>query len=75
MLNMIFEHPQCKSIKIFYHKNEIGNNFTILTEEISRHFRNKSDMRKKIVPFTRSAPMPQCNRNESLTNPAHDREV
>ncbi|GGH01571.1 hypothetical protein GCM10007415_42120 [Parapedobacter pyrenivorans] len=70
MLNMIFEHPQCKSIKIFYHQNEMGNNFTTLTEEISRHFRNKSDMRKKIVPFTRSIPMPQYNQNESLTNAA-----
>src|SRR5690606_3609527 len=70
MLNMIFEHPQCKSIKIFYHENEMSNNFTTLTEEISRHFRNKSDMRKKIIPFTRSTPMPQCKRNESLTNAA-----
>lgn len=59
MLNMIFEHPQCKSIKIFYHGTEEKNNYTALTHEISRHFRNKSDMRKKIVPFARSMAMPQ----------------
>ncbi|MBV8391088.1 MAG: hypothetical protein JO080_14885, partial [Mucilaginibacter sp.] len=59
MLNMIFEHPNCKSIKIYYHKFEGGNNYTRLTQEISRHFRDKVAMRSKIVPFDRSFPMPQ----------------
>lgn len=60
MLNMIFEHDNCKSIKIYYYEDEHGvNNFTPLTEEISRHFKNKAIMRRKIVPFDKSSPMPQ----------------
>src|SRR5690606_25108531 len=46
MLNMIFEHSQCKSIKIFYHGTKEKNNYTALTHEISRHFRSKGEMRK-----------------------------
>ncbi|MBN8674663.1 MAG: hypothetical protein J0L56_11040, partial [Chitinophagales bacterium] len=61
MLNTIFEHQNCKSIKIYYHQTNKGNNFTELTEEISRHFRDKSEMRKKIVPFDKSSPMPQVS--------------
>lgn len=59
MLNMIFEHSNCKSIKIFYYKTQEGNNYTELTQEISRHFHNKAVMRKKIVPFDQSEEMPQ----------------
>lgn len=59
MLNMIFEHKNCKSIKIFYHQDEDVNNYTALTQEISRHFKDKQYMRRKIVPFDRSSPMPQ----------------
>lgn len=60
MLNMIFEHDLCRSVRIFYHQREDGtNNFTELTQEIARHFNNKGVMRKKIVPFPFSTPMPQ----------------
>jgi len=60
MLNMIFEHQLCKSIKIFYYIDDKGtDNFKILTQEISRHFKNKGEMRKKIVPFNKSRSMPQ----------------
>jgi hypothetical protein len=59
MLSMIFEHQQCKSIKIFYHQRKDGDNFTELTEEISRHFKDKGEMRKKIAPKNRSKPLPQ----------------
>lgn len=59
MLNMIFEHTNCKSIKIFYHRVANEDNYTELTEEISRHFRNKVEMRKKIVPKEESQEMPQ----------------
>jgi hypothetical protein len=38
---------------------KVHHNYTELTEEISRHFKDKAAMRKKIVPFTRSIPMPQ----------------
>lgn len=59
MLHMIFEHPNCKSIRIFYYDNGTQNNFTALTYEIARHFSDKAEMRKRIVPFDRSEPMPQ----------------
>ncbi|UAY55697.1 AbiH family protein [Arachidicoccus terrestris] len=60
MLNMIFEHENCKSIKIYYYQeNKQKNNYTELTQEISRHFRDKAMMRRKIVSIDKSSPMPQ----------------
>lgn len=59
MLNQIFEHENCVSIKIFYHQKKNGSNdYTEKTHEISRHFRDKAMMRKKIVPEVNSHPMP-----------------
>ena len=60
MLNTIFENEKCKSIKIFYHEREDGtNDYTEKTYEISRHFKDKGIMRKKIVPYDYSKAMPQ----------------
>jgi hypothetical protein len=62
LLNTIFEHPNCKAIKIFYYKkNEMENDFREKTQEISRHFKalGKGDMRIKIVPLEKSIPLPQ----------------
>lgn len=68
MLNQIFEHTNCKSIKIYYHKqSETENDFTDKTYEISRHFKDKTMLRKKLVPFVLSEHMPQpgnINQNE-----------
>ena len=68
MLNMIFEHPNCKSIKIYYYGDQQNNNFTSITEEISRHFKNKAQMRNKIVPLPRSRRMPQYDDKIGLAN-------
>lgn len=63
MLNQIFEHENCKSIKIFYHQREDDtNDYTEKTYEISRHFKDKGMMRKKVVPFDYSWAMPQPDR-------------
>lgn len=62
LLNMIFEHSNCYAIKIFYHQREHGNNFTNLTYEIARHFRNKVQMRERMTPFPDCMPMPQLER-------------
>jgi hypothetical protein len=60
MLNMIFEEPNCKSIKIYHYKfSNSDTNYTELTQEISRHFKNKLEMRKKIVSFDAEDFMPQ----------------
>jgi hypothetical protein len=60
MLNQIFEHENCKSIKIFYYKiDENRNDYTEKTYEMSRHFKDKGMMRKKVISFDRSSEMPQ----------------
>lgn len=59
MLNMVFEHDNCKSIKLYYYKNDIYDNYNELTEEISRHFSNKGALRIKILPKPKCSPMPQ----------------
>ncbi len=65
MLNQIFEHDNCKSIKIFYHKKRDGtDDFTEKSYEISRHFKNKGLMRKKLVPKSKSRQMPKPRKLE-----------
>ena len=59
MLNMIFEHKNCKSIKIYYHGDDNASNYTDLTYDISRHFKDKAEMRNKIVSLDCSESMPQ----------------
>lgn len=63
MLNYIFEHDNCKSIKIFYHqKNETEDDYTEKTYNISRHFSDKGLMRMKLVPKDKSKPMPKVRK-------------
>jgi hypothetical protein len=60
LLNTIFEHENCLSIKVFYHKKQDGSdNFTEIVQNISRHFNNKSIMREKIVNKGLCIPLPQ----------------
>jgi len=62
LLNTIFEHPNCKHIKIFhYEKSAAENDYFEKTQEISRHFKasKKGEMRLKIVPFDKYSAMPQ----------------
>ena len=60
MLNEIFEHENCKSIKIYYYNDE---DFTIKTMEISRHFNSNQIMRKKIVNKSIDCLIPQLKNN------------
>lgn len=65
LLNTIFEHENCRSIKVFYHEefddegNFIKDNFTEIIQNISRHFDDKKQMRAKIVNKALSEPLPQ----------------
>lgn len=60
LLNTIFEHTNCRSIKVFYHKKENGkDNYTEIIQNISRHFNKKALMREKIVNKTLCQPLPQ----------------
>lgn len=60
MLKEIFEHKNCKSILIHYHKwgsDTHENDYVNKTYEISRHFTDKGMMRKKVVSFEKSNPL------------------
>ncbi|SFB00175.1 Bacteriophage abortive infection AbiH [Flavobacterium swingsii] len=65
LLNTIFEHSNCRSIKVFYHEtkdkegNVIKDNYTDIIQNISRHFNKKKMMREKIVNKTLCKPLPQ----------------
>lgn len=64
LLNTIFEHNNCRSIKVFFYEwenqeEEKEDNFTEIIQNISRHFNDKKIMRSKIVNKTLCEPMPQ----------------
>lgn len=61
LLNTIFEHENCRSIKIYYYDKGNGeDNYTTIVQNISRHFNDKKLMRSKIV-------------NKSLCKPLHQK--
>lgn len=58
MLNTIFEHDNCKSIKPFYHKREEGtDNYTEIVQNISRNFNDKKKYRDRVVNKTYCEPL------------------
>lgn len=58
LLNTVFEHDNCKNIKIYYHLQQNGNNdYTQKTMNISRHFNDKAKMRARIAPITECKPL------------------
>ena len=58
LLNTLFEHKHCKSIKIYYFKkNNVENNFLDIYMNISRCFNNKEKMREIVVSFENSVPL------------------
>ena len=60
MFKEIFEHPNCLSIKLFYHKKANSeDDYTEKTYELYRHFSDKNIMRKKIVDKQKCKAMPQ----------------
>lgn len=70
LLNTIFEHNNCRSIKVFYHKKEnTTDNYTEIIQNISRHFDNKKQMREKIVEKTISKPLPQIQLPKKQNDP------
>lgn len=67
LLNTIFEHKYCRSIKVFYHIREDGSdNFTEIIQNISRHFNDKKMMRSKIVNKSLCVPLPQSIRFQKI---------
>ena len=50
LLNTIFEHENCASIKLFYHqKAENIDNYSDIVRNISRNFNDKAKMRDRVV--------------------------
>ncbi|MGM5631040.1 AbiH family protein [Apibacter raozihei] len=58
LLNTLFEHENCISIKPFYHLKENGtDNYSDIVRNISRNFNNKAIMRDKVVNKTFCEPL------------------
>jgi hypothetical protein len=69
LLNKLFEHKNCHSIKIFYHewkakdkdgKDVIKDDFSDIYRNIIRNFTDFADLREKVVDKTHSIPLPQA---------------
>ena len=60
LLNTLFEHENCVSIKPFYYqKDDENDNYSEITQNISRNFTDMQSFRDKVVDKTRCEPMPQ----------------
>lgn len=64
LLNTIFEHENCVSIKPFYYayKDKEGNdrdNYTEIVRNITRNFNDKQLLRERVVNKTYCQPLPQ----------------
>lgn len=58
LLKILFEHPNCLSIKVYYHKmNSVSDNYSDIVRNISRYFSDKSLMRKKVIDKKDSQPL------------------
>lgn len=63
MLNTLFEHDNCVSIKPYYYVNEQGkDNYLDIVQNISRNFTNPKLMRDRVVNKTFCEPLPQVNK-------------
>ena len=50
LLNTLFEHRYCMSIKPFYYQNDAGvDNYSDIVRNISRNFKDKQLMRERVV--------------------------
>ena len=60
LLNTLFEHENCVSIKPFYYQvDEEHDNYSEITQNISRNFTNMQSFRAKVVDKTKCELMPQ----------------
>lgn len=60
LLSQIFENPNLQEVNLCYHRSAEGyNDYTEKTYELSRHFSNKTRMRKVVRKFRFCEPMPQ----------------
>lgn len=58
LLNTVFEHENCASIKPYYHKKPDGtDNYSDIIKNISRNFNSKALMRDRVVNKTYCEPL------------------
>lgn len=65
LLNTLFEHDNCVSIKPFYYqKDDQSDNYLDIVQNISRNFTDMKKMRDWVVNKTYCEPLPQINAKE-----------
>jgi hypothetical protein len=58
LLNTLFEHENCISLKVFYWQREDGtDDYTNLIRNISRNFNDKQRMRDVVVDYEKCSPL------------------
>ena len=63
LLNTLFEHDNCVSVKPFYHKKDDGSdNYLDIVQNISRNFTDMKKMRDRVVNKTYCEPLPQAKK-------------
>ena len=63
LLNTLFEHKNCVSIKPYYYQKEDGSdNYMEIVQNICRNFTDMKLMRDRVVNKTFCEPLPQVNR-------------
>lgn len=68
LLNTLFEHENCASIKVFYHQIEDGkDDYSNLIRNISRNFNDKARMRDTVVNWEDCSPLVPVTNQEVLT--------
>lgn len=61
LLNSLFEHKNCVSIKPYYHQKKDGSdNYLEIVQNICRNFTDMKLMRDRVVNKTFCEPLPQC---------------
>lgn len=66
LLNTLFEHKNCKSIKIYYHKREnTTDDYSDIIKNISRNFTDKELMREIVTPKEDCEPLSSISKKIS----------
>ena len=69
LLNTLFEHKNCVSIKPFYYKKEDStDNYIDIIQNINRNFTDMKLMRDRVVNKTFCVPLPQMSLNSNDNN-------
>ena len=63
LLNTLFEHDNCVSIKPFFYQYGSNDNYNDIIQNISRHFPNRQKFRDRVVNKTYCEPLSQASAN------------